>query len=107
MPFTVIVEEAVSANGADNAVRAGGGVISVLDDVFKGEAETAAAAGEEASGVGGAINGAGALDMELEPDAIHGAPLEEGFLDGFAFGVVADGAAALVTVVFGDVFGFG
>jgi hypothetical protein len=30
-------------------------------------------------------------------DELHIAPLKEGFLDGFAFGMAADGAAAFVT----------
>src|ERR1700678_1421003 len=38
-------------------------------------------------------------------DELHIAPLKEGFLDGFAFGMAADGAAAFVT---GEVnFGLG
>ena len=53
--------------------------------------------------------GASAVWLELEVDAPDPAPLEEGFFDGFALGVAADGAASLVMrdVDFGLGFGPG
>ncbi|MGB9403418.1 MAG: hypothetical protein WCA98_07755 [Candidatus Acidiferrales bacterium] len=56
-PVAVGGDAGIGADGADDAVAGNDGAIGVLDELFEGIAEIAAAAGVEAGGVGVAIKG--------------------------------------------------
>jgi hypothetical protein len=106
VPFALIIETAVVADGAKNVIAGGGNLISLFNDVLKGEAETAATAGEQTCGMGMTIEGIGVGDFMVPVDPRNGAPLEEGFLDGLAFRVLADGAKPLMALEIRDGLGF-
>lgn len=76
----------------------GGDVHSVylVENAFEDESQVALAEREEAAGVGMAINGAAAGKMVVAVDLVWTVPIHEVILDGFAVGVVADMAEALV-----------
>ena len=94
----VVGEAAGDLYGADYGVGVGLGLSGFFDDAVEGEADFGAAAEPEAGGVGMAIEGGEAGDIVVFDDLIVTGPVEEGFVDGFAFGVVADGAFAGVAV---------
>lgn len=106
VPFSFVVEAAKGADGAENVIACGDNPLGIFDHVLEGEAETAGTAGKESGGVGVAIDGTGVRKVELTNDDIGRAPEEEGFLDGFTFGVMADGAGAVMAVEFGGGIGF-
>lgn len=96
-PFTVVFQAGASTDGADDAVGGDGGRHGALDNVFKRVAHVAAALLIEAHGVGMAVNASEAGEIVVIIQSKSITPVNEGFLDGFAFGVRADGAEALVT----------
>ena len=70
--------------------------VGALDHVFEGVTQIAAAFGEEAGGVGVIVDGGAVGKHEAAMDAGSAVPVDEHFLDGFAFGMAADDAFALV-----------
>ena len=46
VPFAIIVEETIGADGADNSVASGLGMVGVFDDVLECKAESSATTGE-------------------------------------------------------------
>lgn len=97
-PATVFVEATVSADRSDYAVCRDGAGRGFLDDVFEAESHVAGAAPEEIEGVGVAVDGAAVRELEFVADVARASPLDEGFLDGFAFWMLADAAAPNVAV---------
>jgi len=98
VPFALVVEATEGADGAEDVVAGGDNPLGILNDVFESEVDTAGAAAKEPCRMGVAIDGVAVGDSKVRVDPSNRAPQEEGFLDGFAFGVLADGAEALVTV---------
>jgi hypothetical protein len=85
---------------ADGADQAGGGDFNfngAFDNVFEGEANVPAALGEEAGGMGVAIERAPIGEFKFRGYKIRTDPVEECFLDSVTVGVFADGAFAAVT----------
>ncbi len=95
-PFAGVVEAGVSLDGVDDRVGGRRDALGRLDDVFEGEPEIVRAAGKEAVGVGVAVEAGAAGELELLLDEREGAPLEEGFVDGVAVGMAADGTGTAV-----------
>jgi hypothetical protein len=99
-PAAVFGETAVGADGADDAAGRGLHLTSALDDEFKRAADMASAAVEETGGVRMAVESGVVRDAVFLDDLGGAAPVEEGFFDGGAVGVFADGAASRVSPVF-------
>jgi hypothetical protein len=95
---SVLAEAARHFDGAEYGVAAELGCVSFFDDAIEGRADCVAAALPEADGVGVAIEGGDAGEFVIADDAWDICPVEEGFVDGFAVGVVADGAFAGVAI---------
>lgn len=95
-PAAVFVEASEGADCPDDAIGGWGDGFGVFDDVFKGVAGAGGAALEEIEGVGVTVNHHPVPEVEVDGD-FHGAPpVQEGVLDGVAFGVLADGAMGFV-----------
>ena len=92
-PFAVVVDAGIGADGADDGVGGGCAALRVLDDEFEGVAEFAGTAGEEAGGVGVAVDGIDG-EGELESEVFGAVPVEEVIVDVVALGVGADAAFA-------------
>ena len=95
-PFAGGIDFGVGADGLDDALGPGLDASSVLDDEFEGGAKIAAAAFKETAGAGVAVDGGAAGYLELKADVSGAVPIEEGFFDVVALGVLADDTAALV-----------
>jgi len=93
-PAAATVDAGVGAHGAKDAVTGDGCVFGVLDDGVERGVEAFAALEENAGGAGVPVDGAGVGDFVFVSDLPRGAPVNEFFFDGFAFGMVADDAAA-------------
>jgi hypothetical protein len=93
-PAAAAVDAGVGAHGAKDAVAGDGDVFGVFDDGVERGVETFAALEENAGGAGVPVDGAGVGDFVFVSDLPGGAPVNEFFFDGFAFGMVADDAAA-------------
>ena len=91
---TVLIEAAGDFDGAENGVGVGLGFAGFFDDAIEGEADVAAALVPEAAGVGVTVEGGEAGEIVVFDDLVVPGPVEEGFVDGFAIGVRADGAFA-------------
>jgi hypothetical protein len=94
----VLIEAAGHFYGAEYGVAAGIAVAGSFDEAIEGAADFDAAQAPEAAGVGMAVESGEAWKIVVPDDAFAPRPVEEGFVDGFAFGVVADGAFAGVAV---------
>ena len=95
-PAAVAVDAAVGAHGAKDRVAGEGYVIDGFDEGIEGGVQTFAALEEKASGAGVAVDGAVVGKLVVLRELPGGAPVDEFFFDGFAFGVVADDAATAV-----------
>lgn len=95
-PFAVAGEATGGANGLDYVVASDFGGVYLLDDAVEGVADVAAAAGEEAGGMGVAVDGRVVGDSEIAGDGVGTFPIEEGVFDGLALGMMADTASAAV-----------
>lgn len=87
----------VGADGAEQRVGGDLGLLAALNHALDRGAKIAPAAGEEAEGVGVAVNGGMVFDLVVGGDVVGTAPVEKLFLNGFAIGVVADSTMAPVT----------
>jgi len=90
----VLAEATGHFDSAEYRVAAGVGCVDLFDDAVEGGADGVAAALPEANGVGVAIKGRDAGEFVIADDGWDIRPVEEGFVDGLAIGVVADGAFA-------------
>ena len=95
-PAAVAVDAAVGAHGAKDCVAGEGYVIDGFDEGVEGWVQTFAALQEKAGGAGVAVDGAIVAELVVVSESRGGAPVDKFFFDGFAFGVVADDAAAAV-----------
>ena len=95
-PADGVAEAGVGANGFN--VRRGSefDVVAAFEDVLDGEEIVAAALLIKAGGVSVAIENATIAEIEFVDDVDGVVPVEEFFLDGFAFGMMTDGAFAAV-----------
>ena len=67
-----------------------------LDEISEREAEVVVAAGEKPGGMGVAVNGSFVGEFVIDGNLVGAVPMEEGLLDGLAFGVAADRAFPFV-----------
>ena len=95
-PAAVTVDAAVGAHGAQDRVAGECYVVDGFDEGIERGVQTFAALQEQASGAGVAVDGAVVVEVVVLRELPGGAPVDEFFLDGFAFGMVADDAAAAV-----------
>src|SRR5579859_5456438 len=96
-PAAVAVDAAVGAHGAEDRVAGEGYVIDGFDEGVEGGVQTFAALEQKAGGAGVAVDGAVVAKLVVVSEPRGGAPVDEFLFDGFAFGVVADDAAAAVS----------
>jgi hypothetical protein len=90
----VIPEAGAYFYGADDVAGGGVGIAGSFDEAVEGGADGLAPASPEANGVDVSVEAREAGEFVVVDDARAGRPVEEGFVDGFAFRVVADGAFA-------------
>jgi hypothetical protein len=95
-PFSLVVDAGVGANGPDDGVRGDFDFVNALEQAFQDEAKIPAAAGEEPGGVGVTVDGRAAGEVVVDGNVGGAVPMDEGFLDGLAVGVMADAALELV-----------
>ena len=95
-PAAVAVDAAVGAHGAEDGVAGECYVVDRFDEGIEGGVQTFAALEEQAGGAGVAVDGAIVVELVVLREFPGGAPVDEFLFDGFAFGVVADDAAAAV-----------
>ena len=94
----VIAEAGANFYGADDVADAGAGIDSSFNDAVEGGADGLAPAPPKADGVHMAVEAREAGEFVVVDDARAGRPVEEGFVNGVALGVVADGAFAGVAI---------
>ena len=95
-PAAVAVDAAVGAHGAEDRVAGECYVVDGFDEGVEGGVQTFAALQEQAGGPGMAVDGAVVGKLVVLSELPGGAPVDELLFDSFAFGVVADDAAAAV-----------
>ena len=95
-PADGVAEAGVGADGFD--IGRGGelDVFAALENVLDGEEVISAALLIEAGGMSVAIEDATVAEIEFVDDVDRVVPVEEFFLDGFAFRMMADSALAAV-----------
>ena len=91
VPVAVIVDAGESADGANDGVGGGDDALGLFDEEAEGVARLVHAPVEEAEGVGVSINDATVGQVEFVSDDGRAVPVKDALLDGFAFGVIADG----------------
>ena len=94
--MAVVVQLGVEAHGGDDAVTADGGFFGAFHEELEDGAGVAPAEGEEPGGFCVAVDGGAAGDIVFAGDFVGTAPPEEFLIDKLAFGMAADGAAALM-----------
>ena len=95
-PAAVAVDAAVGAHGAEDGVAGECYIVDGFDEGVEGGVQTFAALEEQAGGAGVAVDGAIVGELVVLRELPGSAPVDEFLFDGFAFGVVADDAAAAV-----------
>jgi hypothetical protein len=98
-PLAVIGDAAIGLDGVDDVVGRGPAGIGVFDDGAKRVTELVRAAGEEAGRVGVAIDGVDG-QLEVVGDVAREMPVEEGFVDGFALGMIANKALTRMAIFY-------
>ena len=96
-PAAVAVDAAVGAHGAEDRVAGEGYVVDGFDEGVEGGVQTFAALEKQADGTGVTVDGAIVGELVVLGELPGGAPVDEFLFDSFAFGVVADDAAAAVS----------
>ena len=96
-PFAPVADAGVGADGAHDGVGGKLDPVDALKKIFEDEAEIPGAEGEEPGGVGMTVHGRAAGEVVVAGDIERVVPMDEGFLDGVAVGMVADAAQARVT----------
>jgi hypothetical protein len=95
-PAAVVVDAAVGAHGPKDRVAGECYIVDGFDEGVEGGVQTFAALEEQTGGAGVAVDGAVVGEFVVLRELPGGAPVDEFLFDGFAFGVVADDAAAAV-----------
>ena len=95
-PAAVAVDAAVGSHGAKDRVAGEGYVVNGFDEGVESGVQTFAALEEEAGSAGVAVDGAIVAELVVVSESRGGAPVDEFFFDGFAFGMVANNAAPAV-----------
>ena len=96
-PFALVVYAGVGVDGFYQALGGGHDVFGSLNDEFESGAKMEVALFEQVEGAGVTVNCSwSAVGLEVGVDISDPAALEEGFFDGVAVGMVADGTASLV-----------
>jgi hypothetical protein len=93
----VDVDAAVGAHRAEDRVAGECYVVDGFDEGVEGGVQTLAALEEQAGGAGVTVDGAVVVEFVVLSELPGGAPVDEFLFDGFAFGMVADDAAAAVS----------
>lgn len=94
----VIAEAGANFDGANDVAGGGVGIAGSFDDAVEGGADGLAPASPEADGVDVAIEARETGEFVVVDDGRAVRPVEEGFVNGLAVGVVADGAFAGVAI---------
>src|SRR5271155_1114956 len=97
-PFAAAVEAGADLDGAEDGLRAGFGLVGVLDQELGGEAQVFAAALVEAGGARVAIDGAEIRELVIFLDQLDIAPGNEILFEVGAVGMIADDAFAGVMI---------
>jgi hypothetical protein len=95
-PQTLFIDMGEGVGGANYVLCGDVNAVGFFDNVAEGEAESAVAEVEEPEGVSVMVDGGAGLKVELFHDHKGAAPLQEGFLDQVAGGMLADIANAAV-----------
>jgi hypothetical protein len=95
-PQTLFIDMGEGVGGANYVPGVDLDAVGFLDNVAEGEAESAVAEVEESEGVRVMVDGGAGLKVKLLHDHQGAAPLQEGFLDQVAGGMLADIANAAV-----------
>jgi hypothetical protein len=98
VPVAVLVEAGEGADGSDDGVSGGDDALGLFDEEAEGVAGVFDALAEEAEGVSMAVKDAAVAEIEFEGDGGWAVPVKDGFVNGVAFGVVADGAVGYVAM---------
>ncbi|HEV2205794.1 MAG TPA: hypothetical protein VGR36_04610 [Candidatus Acidoferrales bacterium] len=98
VPAAVLVEAGEGADGSDDRVGGGEDALGLFDEIAEGVAGLFGSELGEAEGAGVPPDNAAVAEVEFVGDDGWTVPVEDTFLDGFAFGVVADGAVGDVSV---------
>ena len=96
-PAAVAVDATVGAHGAKDRIAGEGYVVDGFDEGVEGGVQTFAALEEKTGSAGVAVDGAIVGELVVVSEPRGGAPVDEFFFDGFAFGMAADDAAAAVS----------
>jgi hypothetical protein len=96
-PAAVAVDATVGAHGAKDRVAGEGYIVDGFDEGVEGGVQTFAALEQKAGGAGVAVDGAIVAELVVVSEPRGRAPVDKFFFDGFAFGMVADDAAAAVS----------
>src|SRR5579862_3212587 len=96
-PAAVAVDAAVGAHSAKDGVAGEGYVVNGFDEGVESGVEAFAALEQKAGGASVAVDGAVVAELVVVSEPRGGAPVDEFLFDGFAFGVMADDAAAAVS----------
>src|SRR5271155_6239123 len=97
-PFAAAVEAGADLEGAEDGLRAGFGLVGVLDQELGGEAQVFAATLVEAGGARVAIDGAEIRELVIFLDQLDIAPGNEILFEVGAVGMIADDAFAGVMI---------
>lgn len=95
-PAAVFVDAGVGFDGADDAIGSGLHGFGLLHDEFEAAAATPGALLIEAKSTGVAVDNAAIAKLEFMGDGCGTLPMEESLFNGFALGMAADRAVALV-----------
>ena len=98
VPMAVVVDARESANGADDGVGGGDDGLGLFDQEAEGVTGLFGPEAEEAEGVGVSVDDAAVGEIEFVGNGGWAMPVEDGPVDVFAFGVIADGALGRVVV---------
>jgi hypothetical protein len=88
-PSVVASYAGLGADSADDGVSSWRGALGLLNHQFEGATEIVAATGEEADGMGMAVDACPRVQLVVVDDRPGGMPIDEFPLDGVAFRVTA------------------
>jgi hypothetical protein len=102
-PFAAVIDASAGADGAQNDIGIGLGLIGMFDEEFGGVAQVSAAAFVKTLGARVAIDGVVIREFVVLLDQVGVAPTNEVLFDVGAVGVMADGAFAGVAFESGEI----
>ena len=97
-PFAELVNVRVGVHGFDDGSSCNFNDFCAFDDRFERDTDGFSATSKNAGGVDVPVDGGMVWNTVLPGDLVWAAPAEEIVFDGFAMGMAADRAGALVTV---------